>query len=539
MTTEVDSMLEDGPLQAWDRNVQAAPLATAVQYLDRKFTFREIDHFAGKFAAAMRSFGVNPGDRIAVLLQNTPHFNIVVLAAWKIGAVVVPLNVMYKSDELNHYLADCKAKIVVCDESVVENLNRCEMLDFVEHFVLCRGDDWSPSGRPEAGSMSWSRIEFIELMGLLTSDAALFTPAEPRPWSATAVLAYTSGTTGRAKGVQLTHGNLGVNSRVGVEWLGLSPKDVILAIAPMFHITGLILYLCASIQSGATILMGGRFEPVGFLDLIARFKATCTVAPITAFIALMDSPEFQSTDLSGFTKLVSGGAPTPEGVVRRWMQSTGVYICNAYGLTETASVSLRVPLGQLAPTDPDSGALSVGTPTPATSARIVSTDTRSVVGEGEVGELQLKGPHIAVEYYGGNGEVSRITDEDGWFDTGDIAICRAGWYFIIDRLKDVIIASGFKVWPREVEDCLHLHPAVSEVAVVGVPDTYRGETVAAYVVLRKGHEATADDLREHTRRSLAAFKCPTEFHLAREIPKTASGKVLRRQLRNQIGVNND
>lgn len=519
-----------GPLVAWRDRVARGPQAVAVQYLDRAFTCAEIDGLADRFAAALTERGVGAGAAVVVAVQNTPHFPVAVLGAWKVGAVVVPLNVMYRADELRHAVLDSGATVVVAVEAVAEVLCAAGPPEQIRLIVRCGDADWR-AAVPTTRAPANPGPAVVDMSGLLEG------PGVPPRWVAPApddraVLAYTSGTSGVAKGVVLTHANLAVNGRVAATWLNLSGADVILAIAPMFHITGLVTYFCASLHSGATLLLGGRFHPATFLGLAAKYGATCTVAPITAFIAMLEDPSFHDHDLSGFTTLVSGGAPTPVAVVERYRAATGVYIHNAYGLTETTSVALRVPVGRDAPVDPEFGALSVGTPTAVTEARIVDTVTRRVLGDGAEGELELRGPHVTAGYHH-RPEETAAAIVDGWFRTGDVARRAGDWYFIVDRLKDVVIASGFKVWPREVEDCLHAHPAVSEVAVVGEPDAYRGETVVAYAVLRG--EVSAGELTRFCRERLAAFKCPTSFRFVDTLPKTASGKVLRRVLRRENG----
>jgi long-chain acyl-CoA synthetase len=517
-----------GPLTAWYRHLDQQPQAVAVQYLDRAFTCTEIDGRANGFAAALVDRGVGAGDHVIVAVQNTPHFPVAVLGAWKVGAVIVPLNVMYRADELRHAVLDSGATVIVCAEELVGVLLEAGLPEQVHLVVQCGDAEWR-AGEPGASTPPAPAV--VDMTSLLDHTDAPMRREVPAPDSR-AVLAYTSGTSGASKGVVLTHANLAVNGQVAASWLTLSGYDVILAIAPMFHITGLVTYFCTSLHSGATILLGGRFHPSTFLGLASKYGATCTVAPITAFIAMMNDPSFADHDLSRFTKLVSGGAPTPVAVVEKYLAATGVYICNAYGLTETSSVALRVPLGDRAPVDPEFGALSVGTPTGITEARVVDVATRRVLEDGEEGELELRGPHVTAGYHRKPAETAAAI-VDGWFRTGDVARQKDGWYFIVDRLKDVIIASGFKVWPREVEDCLHAHPAVREVAVVGEPDAYRGETVVAYTVVHG--EASADELARHCRERLAAFKCPTSFRFVEAIPKTASGKVLRRVLRRENG----
>jgi long-chain acyl-CoA synthetase len=279
-----------------------------------------------------------------------------------------------------------------------------------------------------------------------------------------------------------------------------------------------------------------RFEPGEFLRLVERWRGTYVIGPLTAFISLLEHPDFGARDIASLTKVASGGAPVFPAVVERWEDLTGNYVHNTYGLTESAAPSHLVRRGERAPVDPESGALSIGRPIEDMESKIVLVEEGAASEEveaapGELGEIVTRGPAVTPGYWGRPEETAHAI-RDGWLHTGDVGRRDAdGWFYIVDRIKDMIVVSGYKVWPRDVEDALYTHPAVQEAAVVGEADDYRGETVAAHVVLRPGADATVDELIAHCRDRLAVYKAPHVVHLVAELPKTASGKILRRELR--------
>jgi long-chain acyl-CoA synthetase len=345
-----------------------------------------------------------------------------------------------------------------------------------------------------------------------------------------AVLTYTSGTTGPAKGAMNTHGNIVHGARAFRDGARLDGDDVVLGIAPLFHVTGLVAHIAVALLVPMPLVLGFRFDAGEACRLAERHRATFTVAAITAYIAILDAPEAAACDLGALTKAYSGGAPVSPASAAAWEQRTGVPLHPVYGLTETTSPSHLVPLGVRPPVDPGSGALSVGRPVTGTEARIVGPGGETL-GPGETGEIAIRGPQVVPGYWR-NPEATAHTFPDGELRTGDVGLVdEDGWFYVVDRLKDLINASGFKVWPRDVEDVLYRHPAVREAAVVGVPDAYRGETVKAYVSLRDGADADADALIAFARERLASYKYPREVEIVAELPKTASGKILRRELR--------
>jgi long-chain acyl-CoA synthetase len=496
-------------LDAFEGHARSAPESPSLRYFDDTITFGDLNDRAERFAAAVAARGIGKGDRVALSLQNDPEFAIALLGAWKRGAVVVPLNPMFRRKEIEYHLRDSGARLwLVLDELATPEHRAAAAGAGVEHVI--------------------TRQELPDLLARHAPDPAARVAPGPED---IAHLVYTSGTTGNPKGAMILHQHVAFNAEVFRVWMQLGAEDSILAVAPLFHITGLVAHLAAAFWTGIPLILFHRFDTAQAVRLARKWRGTMTVAAITAYIALMNSAE----DANGgfLKKCYSGGAPVAPPLVEQIEQRIGCYIHNIYGLTETASPSHATPLGARAPVDPASGALSVGVPIPNCEAKVVSLDDPAIeLPPGEAGELALKGPFIFSGYWNKPEETARAF-HDGYFRTGDVAIMdEQGWFYLVDRKKDMIIASGFKIWPREVEDTLYQHPAVREAAVIGVPDPYRGETVKAFVALKEGCGSTEPaEIIAFCRDRIAAYKCPREVEFLDELPKTATGKFLRRALR--------
>jgi long-chain acyl-CoA synthetase len=525
-------------LSMFDAAVAAGPAAPLLYYFDASLTRGEVDELANGLAASFAGLGVGPGDRVALYLQNMPQFVISLIATWKLGAIAVPVNPMLRERELAAQLADSGAKMLVCLQSLYNDVAAkviagtpvtavtTSELDFISHVpdLLRASERATPAGTRD-------------LLRLATSGGSARVSARLAP-DDVALLTYTSGTTGPAKGAMNLHSNVAFSSQFFRDWRYIDSSDVILGLSPLFHVTGLVAHIGLSLAAGAPLVLFYRFDPATVLDQIQRQRATFTAGAITAFIALLSDPHRRATDMSSLTKIMSGGAPIPSAVVDEYERETGVYIYNGYGMTEATGPSHQIPVERRAPVDPASGALSIGVPILSTDSAIVDDDG-SPLPPGEVGEIVMAGPQVVPGYWNKPAEDS-VTFTDGWIRTGDVGFADdAGWFYIVDRRKDIINAAGFKVWPREVEDVLYQHPAVQEAAVVGAADGYRGETVIAFVVLRAGASAEPADLITYCRERMAAYKYPRSVRVVAELPKNASGKVLRRELRQQVASGTD
>jgi long-chain acyl-CoA synthetase len=517
--------------------VRAMPEQSAMYYFDRSISYGELDRESDAFAAALKDLGVTKGDRVALYLQNIPQFLVAMYGAWKAGAIVVLCNPMFKQRELAYHLNDSGTKVLVCLESLYETVARSTVPDTQVRAVITTSElDYLDNNALPAllsGSRKQHFDDTFDMLDLLKRyenaaiEAATLTPDD------VAFLTYTSGTTGQPKGAMNTHSNVVFNATFYRDWMQLDKNDVVIGVAPFFHITGLIAHLAVAALTGMPIIMFYRFDPAEMLRLIEKWKGSFTVAAITVFTALMNHPDIKTRDLSSMKKIYSGGAPVSPSIVENFQALTGAYIHNIYGLTETTSPSHAVPLGGRAPVDPDSGALSVGVPIANTICRIVDVANGQDLPVGEVGELITKGPEVVAGYWQKPEETANAI-RDGYLYTGDVAkMDEDGWFYIVDRKKDMIIVSGYKVWPRDVEDVLYQHPAVREAAVVGIPDSYRGETVKAYVALKSGFEGkvTPDELIDFCKQRMANYKYPRYLEILDELPKTTTGKYLRRELR--------
>ncbi len=517
------------------------PDSPAVYYFDHIITYRQIDRLSSSMAAALRALGLERDDRIIIDLQNVPQFLIATYAAWMLGAIVVPLNPMYKEKELIYFCQDSRAKIFLTLDEILASLDTSFLQETgIESVITTSALDFCP---PKGAVPTLLRDVAkqpipggLDMQALLDSyEGSVVEDPRLRP-ADIAYLTYTSGTTGTPKGAMNTHGNIAFNARVYQHMLRMDARDVVLGVAPLFHITGEVAHLAIATLVGAPVILYYRFDAGETLRLIERWRATMTVASITVYIALMNHDDVSKRDLSSFVKAYSGGAPVSAAVVDRFEKLTGRYIYNVYGMTETNSPSHLVPWGKRAPIDPESEALSVGVPVPDAVVKIMELETgESELGFGEIGEIVVCGPMVIPGYWEKEAETKHAI-RDGWIYTGDVGkMDRDGWFYVVDRKKDLIVASGYKVWPREVEDVLYQHPAVREAAVVGVPDEYRGETVKAFVALKKGmeHDLTPDDVIAFCKKQMAAYKYPRQVEFVPEIPKTPTGKFMRRLLRKE------
>jgi len=541
---QVPPDLKIGPQTALNDFLNSAaqrPDTPAVLYFDHIISYGEIERLSNNLAAALSDYGLGKGDRIIVNLQNVPQFLVVVYAAWKLGAIAVPLNPMYKEMELSYFCRDSLASVFLTHDDIAAGLD----LSFLKETTVSRVittsplDLW-PAGKELPGMLKQKPKITVpgthDLLGLMEGyqdkDIKL---AKVSPGDV-AYLTYTSGTTGPPKGAMNTHGNLAFNARVYKSMQRIDETDVVLGVAPLFHVTGEVAHMAIAALAGIPVVLYYRFDAGETLRLIEHWKVTMSVASITVYIALMNHPDIRTRDLSSFVKAYSGGAPVSESIVDQFQKLTGLYLYNVYGMTETNSPSHIVPWGKRAPVDRDSGALSVGVPVPNCIMKIMDLENGSkALAPGEVGEIVDSGP-IVVPGYWRKPQETKHAIRNGWLYTGDVGkMDENGWFYVVDRKKDMIVASGYKVWPRDVEDVIYQHPAVKEVAVIGVPDSYRGETVKAFVALKQGLEDSigADEIISFCKARMAAYKYPRQVEIVSQIPKTLTGKFLKRELRQK------
>ena len=508
--------------------------AVLAHYFDQPVTVRQCDVMSDALAVDLQRRGVEPGDRVAMYLQNIPQVLITVLAAWKCGAVIVPCNPMLRERELAKILSDSGSRVIVCQEDLFAEVTRTTLPSTaVQHTITTSPLDFLPPGAPLplvlSGVTRARHAEVPDLLDIVQRHHGL----SPEPVELTgddvAFMVYTSGTTGAPKAAMNTHRNVVFATAVYQHWIGLTQADVILGLAPLFHVTGLIGHVTLAMLTGSPLVLFYRFDAAEAVRLARHHRATFTVSAVTAFIALLNSDAMKAADLSSLSKVYTGGAPTPPGVLAEWHERTGVRIQPMYGLTEATSPTHMTPHGRIPPVDPRTGAMSVGVPVFNTEVRVV-TDAGLDAGPREIGELLIKGPQIIPAYWQKPEETAKSLSQ-GELRTGDVGFFdEHGWFYLVDRAKDMIVASGFKVWPREVEEVLYLHPAVREAAVIGVPDPYRGETIKAVISVKPGMQVTEQEIKSFARERMAAYKYPRFVEIIDELPKTTSGKIMRRLL---------
>jgi long-chain acyl-CoA synthetase len=510
--------------------------AVLARYFDQPVTAGDVDTMSDAFAVDLQRRGIEPGDRVAMYLQNIPQVLVTVLAAWKCGAVIVPCNPMLRERELAKILSDSGSRVIICQEDLFTEVARTTLPSTaVQHSITTSPLDFLPEGAPLppvlAGVSRARQPDVPDLIDIVRRNRGMAPATVEISGDDVAFMVYTSGTTGAPKAAMNTHRNVVFASTVYERWIGLNAQDVILGLAPLFHVTGLIGHVTLAMLTGSPLLLFYRFEAAQAIKLAQAHKATFTVSAVTAFIALLNSDAMKPGDLTGLTKVYTGGAPTPPGVLNDWHERTGVRIQPMYGLTEATSPTHMTPHGRIPPVDPRTGAMSVGVPVFNTQVRVV-TDAGLDAGPREIGELLIKGPQIIPAYWQKPDETAKSLQQ-GELRTGDVGFFdEQGWFYLVDRAKDMIVASGFKVWPREVEEVLYLHPAVREAAVIGVPDPYRGETIKAVISLRPGMQVTAQEIKAFARERMAAYKYPRFVEIIDELPKTTSGKIMRRLLQS-------
>jgi long-chain acyl-CoA synthetase len=478
---------------------------------DRSLTYGQLEDRVRRVAGALSGIGVTKGDRVAILFGTVPEFVEVLHGAWRLGAVAAPVNVMLTPDELGYVLADAEASVVVTDREFLPSVLAVrDRLADLHHVVVARG-------------RSPRRTESYEKLLARAPDPP---PVTVHP-DDLALLGYTAGTTANPKGAMLTQGNLLANldQMSQVPALHEAESDVVLLALPLFHIYALNVVLGITLREGATAVLVERFDPVRTLETVKRHRVTVLFGAPRMFAAWLRAAGTKDVDLSSVRLAVSGAAALPAEVLEAFRVRFGITIWEGYGLTETAPALTTTALGSEGRPD------SIGLALPGVEIRLVDDDGRDV-DEGDPGEIVVRGSNVFAGYWR-KPEETEAAFRDGWFRTGDVAFRDDdGYLHIVDRTKDLVIVSGFNVYPREVEEAIASHPAVAECTVIGVPDERTGEAVKAFVVPAAGQSLTEEDVLAHATERLARFKWPKEIAIVKELPKHVTGKVLRRRLRD-------
>jgi len=529
---------------------EKAPDAVGLDFLGRSFTWGELRQGADHLAGALQALGVRPGDRVILFMQNCPHFIIAFHAVVRAGAVVVPVNPMNKCDELEHFIQDTAAQVAIASSEIAPELAGASQAPAagrqLKHLVVFDLADALPGDAhdriaqwpalwqawlPQRHSLPEAPGVWVHRWNDLLAQALPPAGVEVQGTDL-ALLPYTSGTTGAAKGCMHTHDTLMHNILAAAPWLDMRAGDVTLVVVPMFHITGLVMGMLATIRHGGKLVLLPRWDRRQAAQAIQEHRVTHWPNIPTMVVDLLGDPSLKSWDLSSLRYIGGGGAAMPDAVAADLQDKFGLQYVEGYGLTETAAPTHTNP--RHAPRRH-----CLGIPYIGTEARIIDPETRQPVSTNGVGEIVVRGPQVFKGYWN-QPEATRkafvIVEGQSFFRTGDLGRVDAdGYFYMTDRLKRMINASGFKVWPAEVEALLHRHPAVQEACVIAARDAYSGEIVKAVVVLRRGHadRVSEADLIAWSREHMAAYKYPRIVEFVDALPRNASGKVMWRTLQDQ------
>jgi long-chain acyl-CoA synthetase len=474
---------------------------TAIKLDDVELSYSMLDEAAARLAAVLKQKGLEEGDRVGVMLPNVPYFPVVYYAVLRAGGVVVPMNVLLKGREVQFYLEDSGAKLLFAWHDFGEA---------AEH------------GAEEAGSecILVKPGEFEQLVASAEPDREI----ADRSADDTAVILYTSGTTGKPKGAELTHANLKRNAEVARGLFDLGEDAVTLGALPLFHSFGQTCALNATIAGGGCLTLIPRFDPGKALEIIQRDRVTVFEGVPTMYGAMLHHEGREDFDTSCLEVCASGGSAMPGEVMRAFEDAFDCKVLEGYGLSETS------PVASFNHPDRDRKVGSIGTPIDGVEMKVVDDDGNDV-DQGEVGEIVIKGHNVMKGYWNREEATKESIDDDGWFKTGDMAkVDEDGYFFIVDRKKELIIRGGYNVYPREIEEVLYEHPAVQEAAVIGVEDEKMGEEVGAAVVLKKGEDVSEDELKDYVKGEVANYKYPRRIWFADELPKGPTGKILKREI---------
>lgn len=501
-------------LQLLDESIAKYPNHTAMTFFGKTFSYKELNKNIQKVAKALSKNGVGKGDRVAIMLPNCPQYPMSFYSILTCGAIVVQVNPMYKASELIHILNDSGAKVIIVMDQLLPLIEGVRAHTSIQEvFSVSVESAYMPDE-------------------LLMEDQNELQRVEINPIEDVAVLQYTGGTTGTPKGAMLTHFNIVANTLQSEATSTVKVKkgeERVLTISPLFHVYGMTSAMSVTFYIGGNLILVPKFDVELVIDIIEKTKPTSFPGVPTMFIALVNYYNVRKFDLSCFNMCSSGSAPLPIEIINRFNEISGTSVAEGFGLSEASPVTHRNPVEGLQKKG------SIGIPIPNTDARIVDITTgEQNLAVGEVGELVINGPQVMKGYWN-RPEETNIAIRNGWLYTGDLAkMDEDGFFFIVGRKKEMIIASGYNIYPIEVENIIYKHPAVLEVAVIGIPHEYRGETIKSIVVLKEGHDVTPEQLIDFCRSQLSAYKVPKEILFVNELPKTAVGKILKRNLIKQF-----
>ncbi|HYA91558.1 MAG TPA: long-chain fatty acid--CoA ligase [Thermodesulfobacteriota bacterium] len=512
-----------------DDAVRDFPEREAIIFQSRKITYRQLGEEVANTASGLAQRGLKKGERMAIMLPNCPQYVAAYYAILKIGGIVVNVSPMYVERELEFQLKDAEVQIILAMRDFYPRLEAVRKKVPLKTIILM---DLREKGGKETRKKSKTGIakgvydyaELLEIGRRMPPPSVKVDPDE------VALLQYTGGTTGLSKGAMLTHRNLVADVLQCVSWNcdAVRGQERMFAVLPFFHVYGMTVAMNEAIELGATIIMLPRFNVDDALEAINLYQPTRFPGVPTMYMAIMNHPQVNKYNISSIRVCSSGSAPMPVEAQRRFEELTGAKVSEGYGLTEASPVTHANPFNGKRKIG------SIGLPRPDVDAKIVDLETgERDLPPGEVGELCIRGPQVMKGYWN-RPEETRKTLRNGWLYTGDIGrMDEEGYFYIVDRKKDMIICSGYNVYPREIEEVLYQHPKIQEVCIVGVPDPYRGETVKAFVILKEKEQATPEEIIEYCQKNMAKYKAPTSVEFRKELPKSHVGKVLRKILREE------
>ena len=521
--------------QALRRSAAEFPGKTALIFLDAKISYKQLNDMANRFANALVDLGVKPGDKVAMLMPNMPQLVAATYGAWRAGAVVVMNNPLYTDKELEYQFNNSESSLLVTLDLLGPRMIALKPKTQIKNIVIAHIRDHLNFPKkqllPIVAKDKHRNIppqpNVHEWMNLLKK----YPPTDPRipvDFESLATLQYTGGTTGVSKGVMLTHANLSQNVQQIVAWFpGFNKGEIThLGVLPIFHSFGLTCCMNICVWNGWTDVLIPRPEPQAILEAVHKYKVNFFPAVPTMFVGVLNHPKLSQYRLTSIQGCFSGAAPLPLEVIKDFEVCTGSQICEGYGLSETSPVVTTNPFGGKTKVG------SIGLPLSDTDIKIVDLiEGTKEMPLGEPGEVLVKGPQVTSGYYKMPGETA-IAIRDGWLYTGDIGkMDEDGYFYIVDRKKDMIIAGGYNIYPRDIDEVLFEHPKILEACAVGIPDPYRGETVKAFVVLKPGEKMTEEEVINYCGEKLAKYKIPKMVEFTNSLPKSGVGKILRKELR--------
>ena len=521
---------------ALSRSARKFPNHTALNYMGKRLTYAELDRLVNAFARALSDFGIKPGDKVAVCLPNIPQVVIANYATFRIGAAAVQNNPLYTERELAYQLNDSDAKLLITLSLLLPRIEKIRNQIKIEKIIACNINDYLPFPLkqlfPRVKREMYRKVPRAQDIFAFRKVISRYpdTPIEDQShWDELGALLYTGGTTGKSKGVMLTHANLSSNVQQFDAWFPeLEPgAERLVGNFPIFHSAGFTAVQNYCLWRAYEIIMVPRPDPAINIRMIKKFRPTFLPGVPTIFVGLLDEPEFRKMDLSSIKGFFSGAAPLAADTIRDLKALTGADMCEVYGSTENSPIVTVTPWGgKIKPG-------TVGCPVPDTDVKLMDVETgETEVPLGEAGEIVIKGPQVMKGYYK-KPEETRAVLKDGWFYSGDIGrFDEDGYLTIVDRKKDMIIAGGYNIYPIELDNVLFDHPKILEACTIGIPDPYRGETVKAFIVTKKGENLTEEEVIRYCKEHLAPYKIPKQVEFIDELPKSAVGKILRRKLRD-------